>query len=133
MKATKLFILLFILYTRLYSQEHKTAWSRILGVPKIKNKTYINYNFDFYNTFNFNLEPQFGGLFDTYFKKVKGISNLHRIFDDPSFGYNLIIDEKLGRNLNLKTIYSLGVLKFGDSDSLKVSGYCLKISLNYHF
>lgn len=81
----------------------------------------------------FGVSPQMGNLFINTFVAKRARIDLNDYYDDFDFGVNLFFSEKISRNLNLKTIYRVGVLKFGDSDSLKVSGYCLKISLNYRF
>ena len=79
------------------------------------------------------VKPQTGNLFINSFEAKKARIDLNEFFDDFDFGLNLFINEKIGRNLNLKAIYCLGFLKFSGSDSSKVSGYSLKISLNYQF
>jgi len=133
MKATKLFILFFAINMRLYSQENKTTWSKILNIPKSKNKIGLNYNVDCFNAFNFNLEPQFGGLFDTYLKEVKGISNLNKIYDRSDLGFNLNIPQKLTDDLILNAKYNVGMFKFRDHCDYTMGGYVLRVSLKYNF
>ena len=79
------------------------------------------------------MSPQFGNLFMTTFEAKKAWINLKDYYNDFDFGFNLGLNYKFKKSLNLKALYNVGILEFDNSDLQKVKNYSFKVSIDYVF
>lgn len=85
------------------------------------------------NGINLITTPQFGNLFMTTFEAKKAWINLKDYYNDFDFGFNLGLNYKFKKSLNLKALYNVGILEFDNSDLQKVKNYSFKVSIDYVF
>ena len=133
MKTIKLLLLCFVLTTEINAQgEYKLSTRKYISSAEISTIKFKQ-DIQLFSPTYFRLEPQFGGLFDASFKHVNGIANVRKFYDNPDLGFKLGLNRKLNEHLNLKALYTIGVLKFNEVDTTKAKSYQLKVALHYIF
>ena len=85
------------------------------------------------NGINLITTPQFGNLFMTTFEAKKAWINLKDYYNDFDFGFNLGLNYKFKKSLNLKALYNVGMFEFDNSDFQKVKNYRVKLTIDYVF
>lgn len=133
MRTARLLLLFLALSLEMNAQVNHKLPKGIFANSEAKSNIELKQDIQFFNPIHFLVEPQFGGLFDSSFKHVKGISNFKKFYDNSNLGFSLGIGQKLTEHLNLKTVYNVGVIKFVNTDFLRAKGYTLKVSINYVF
>jgi hypothetical protein len=79
------------------------------------------------------VSPQFGNLFMTRFEAKKAKINLKDFYNDYDLGLKMCFSYSLKKQLHLKALYKIGLLKFTEPDCMKSKGYVVQLSLDYSF
>lgn len=85
------------------------------------------------NGINLVATPQFGNLFMTAFEAKKAWINLKDYYNEFDFGFNISLNYKFKKSVNLKALYNLGMIEFDNSEFQKVKNYSFKLSIDYVF
>jgi hypothetical protein len=83
--------------------------------------------------FLLDVSPQFGNLFITQFGAKKAKINLKDFYDDFDFGIKVGVSSNFKKNLKIKALYNIGMLKFEKHNIEKEDGYAVKLSIDYVF
>ena len=133
MKTTLKIIIAFGIILNINAQSIEKTTFKV----SIMNASQITFKFSqklkVLNGINLITTPQFGNLFMTTFEAKKAWINLKDYYNDFDFGFNLSLNYKFKKSLNLKALYNVGMLEFDNSDFQKVKNYRFKLSLNYAF
>jgi hypothetical protein len=93
----------------------------------------LNQKLMVFNGMDFEIVPQFGGLFSKVFKEVISKIDLKNYFKDFDFGFNLQVKYDFVKNLNFTVLYNVGMLKFDQLNSAIVAGPVMKFRVEYWF
>ncbi|MCR8668312.1 hypothetical protein NO995_11515 [Aestuariibaculum sp. M13] len=133
MKTLKQLILILTLTVHCYAQKEQVVFPEIRLNHLFAQQVNFNSEIIIHDNFKFCAEPQFGGLFEKSFKYIEGVANFNQFYNYFDFGLNLGIKHKINRDLKLKGICNLGMLRFRSFDAVKPDNYLVKISLSYVF
>jgi hypothetical protein len=133
MKTTLKIIIAFGIILNINAQSIEKTTFKV----SIMNASQITFKFSqklkVLNGINLITTPQFGNLFMTTFEAKKAWINLKDYYNDFDFGFNLGLNYKFKKSLNLKALYNVGILEFDNSDLQKVKNYSFKVSIDYVF
>lgn len=93
----------------------------------------FNQKLKVFNGINLVATPQFGNLFMTVFEAKKAWINLKDYDNEFDFGFNIGLNYKVKKSVNLKALYNLGMIEFDNSEFQKVKNYSFKLSIDYVF
>jgi len=116
-----------------HAQKFEDSSIKIIEKNKIKSTFKLNQKLFSLNSLNIDVSPQFGNLFITAFEAKKVWINLKDYYNEFDFGFNVGLNYKFKKCLNLKALYNLGMLEFDNSDFQKVKNYSFKLSIDYVF
>jgi len=133
MKKLMNMLFFFGLIIHSYAQEIEDTSIKITKKNTVKSTFNLNQKLFFLNGLNIDVSPQFGNLFMTTFEAKKAWINLKDYYNDFDFGFNLGLNYKFKKSLNLKALYNVGILEFDNSDLQKVKNYSFKVSIDYVF
>lgn len=133
MKTLLNMLFLFGLIIHIYAQKIEDSSIKIIEKNKVKSVFKLNQKLFSLNSLNIDVSPQFGNLFMTAFEAKKVWINLKDYYNEFDFGFNVGLNYKFKKSLNLKALYNLGMLEFDNSDFQKVKNYSFKLSIDYVF
>ncbi|MFH6767956.1 hypothetical protein V8G56_04340 [Gaetbulibacter aquiaggeris] len=133
MKKLMNMLFFFGLIIHSYAQETKGGSIKIIEKNIVKSTFNLNHKLFFLNGLDIEVSPQFGNLFMTAVEAKKVWINLKDYYNDFDFGFNLSLNYKFKKSLNLKALYNVGMLEFDSSDFQKVKNYSFKLSIDYVF
>ena len=133
MKTTLKIIIAFGIILNINAQSIEKTTFKV----SIMNASQITFKFSqklkVLNGINLITTPQFGNLFMTTFEAKKAWINLKDYYNDFDFAFNLGLNYKFKKSLNLKALYNVGILEFDNSDFQKVKNYRVKLTIDYVF
>jgi len=116
-----------------YAQKIEEGSIKIIEKNILKSTFNLNQKLFFLNGLNIDVSPQFGNLFMTAIEAKKVWINLKDYYNEFDFGFNLSLNYKFKKSLNLKALYNFGMLEFDNSNIQKVKNYSFKLSVDYVF
>ena len=103
----------------------------------VKNNTQSTFKFNqklkILKGINFVATPQLGNLFLTRFEAEKARINLNDYYNDYDFGLKVGLSSILKKNLKMKALYNVGMIKFDKPLFDRAKGYFVQISVDYAF
>lgn len=90
-------------------------------------------NINVFSWLDFEMLPQFNGLFTKAFNACKNKIEWKDIYNDYDFGFNIGFNVNIIERLKFKTLYNIGVIKFNNSRQILADAYSVKLSITYIF
>ncbi|MFG6686299.1 hypothetical protein ACGK9U_06945 [Mariniflexile sp. HNIBRBA6329] len=126
-----IFLIVFVL--KINAQSIKLSSSKIFKNKEVQKSVELDKSINLFDSFDFLITPQLGGLFNESFKYVEGITNLKNYFDDFDLGLKLGIKYELINRLTFTHVYNIGLLKFNFNESENIQSAIVKATLCYNF
>lgn len=79
------------------------------------------------------VSPQSGNLFMTRLEAKKARVNLKDFYTDYELGIKMGFSYSVKKQLHLKALYNIGMLKITEPDWIKSEGYVVRLSIDYSF
>jgi len=79
------------------------------------------------------VSPQFGNLFMTRIEAKIAKINLKEFYNDFDLGIKVGVSSIFKKNLKIKALYNIGMLKFEKHNIERENGYVVKLSIDYVF
>jgi hypothetical protein len=133
MKIIFSIIFLVLFASKIKAQNIELSFLKMLEQKEVMRGIEWDKNINLFNSFDFLMMPQLGGLFNESFKYVEGISNLKNHYDDFDIGFKLGIKYNLMDNMTFTSVYNLGILKFNLAETSNIEGAVMKMALCYNF
>lgn len=132
MKSLKLTAIIFGLFINVYAQVSTDSFK--INLKKELTRTIqMEQSLRILKEVDFEMAPQFGGLFSKTFNEVIYKSIIKNCYKDFDFGLNLGIKYNPLKNLKFAILYNVGLLKFNFSNYGIVAGPVMKLSFEYWF
>lgn len=133
MKTIISIIFLVVFVPKINAQNIVLSSTQIFKHIEAQKSLELDKSIHLFNSIDFLMIPQFGGLFNESFKYVEGITNLKNYYDDFDLGFNLGIKYKITDKVTFTSVYNIGMLKFEKQNINKISSSNIKVVLQYVF
>lgn len=133
MKTLINIIFIIVLAAQIEAQNQNWTTYKVIDYSGIKRNFKLNKSIHLFESIDFLMIPQFGGLFNESFKYVEGITDLKNYYDDFDLGLKLGFNYKIMDKMTFTSVYNIGMLKFNLTEASNIEGAIMKVVFCYNF